>query len=58
MSKSHDQLATVKLTAANTKAVDRRAKVEAKIFKIKVSRATMANKAVAVGIKHLNGGKV
>lgn len=57
MSRPFDKRKTIKLTPANAVAVD--AKVEklnkkrATVVRILVSRAKVANQAIAIGIKHL-----
>jgi len=53
MSKSHDARAMVKLTPQNQSAVDRVAAAKTKRHRIFVSRTTMANQAIEIGIKHI-----
>lgn len=47
----------IKLTPDNLSAVDARAKKLKKAYSIPVSRSHVANKAIAVGITHLNKEK-
>lgn len=53
MSATHDQHKMVKLTPANCRAVDGKARRKSKKFRIKVSRASVANEAIEIGIKHV-----
>lgn len=57
MSATHNRLATLKLTDENRDACDARAELEAKAFRIPVSRARVANEAIAIGIKIINKRK-
>ena len=54
MSKLHDKLATIKLTDANRKAVDRRARLESKTLSFRRTRTAVANTAITVGINAMN----
>lgn len=54
MSAVHNKLKTVKMTPANTQAVDRVAKRKTKTLRIPVSRTVVANQAIEIGIKHLD----
>lgn len=53
MSAKHDMRATIKLTPDNCRGVDRKARELKRKLRVKFSRASVANSAIAIGIKHL-----
>ncbi len=53
MSLSHNRRAMIKLTPKNELAVDGIAAKKTKAYRIKVSRAAVANEAIEIGIKHI-----
>ena len=54
MSESHNKRTMVKLTPKNAKSIKTRAKLESKVYRRKISVASVANEAVEIGIKQMS----